>query len=110
MNPLPSLLKIPGGLPPNPQVDSLGYNPRCLRRDIKLQAANATTESEASNLIKKHNDIFSFQIAYQGDFAEGRMDVHTGSHYTIGGDAGSDFYNFPADPAFVPHHGIIDCV
>jgi len=36
--------------------------------------------------------------------------VHTGGHYTIGGDAGSDFYNSPADPAFYPHHGMIDRV
>jgi len=24
--------------------------------------------------------------------------VHTAGHYTIGGDAGSDFFNSPADP------------
>jgi tyrosinase len=28
----------------------------------------------------------------------------------MGGDAGSDFYNSPADPAFFPHHGMIDRV
>lgn len=32
------------------------------------------------------------------------MGVHTGGHYTVGGDAGSDFFNSPADPAFYPHH------
>lgn len=98
------MLQIPGGLPKNPQADGLGYNPRCLRRDISLQAANATSDYEVSSLIKNHNDIASFQRVYQGEFAEGRMGVHTGGHYTIGGDAGSDFYNSPADPAFFPHH------
>jgi tyrosinase len=24
--------------------------------------------------------------------------VHTAGHYTIGGDAGSDFFNSPSDP------------
>ena len=104
------MLKIPGGLPPNPQSDGLGYNPRCLRRDINTQASAATSDFEVSSLIKNHADIASFQRIYQGEFAEGRMGVHTGGHYTIGGDAGSDFYNSPADPAFFPHHGMIDRV
>lgn len=98
------MLQIPGGLPKNPQADGLGYNPRCLSRDISLQAANATSDYEVVSLIKNHTDIATFQSVYQGEFAEGRMGVHTGGHYTIGGDAGSDFYNSPADPAFFPHH------
>ena len=110
MGPLQSMLKIPGGLPSNPSPDGLGYNPRCLRRDMSLQSANATTDAEVSSLIKNHHDIATFQRIYQGEFAKGRMGVHTGGHYTIGGDAGSDFYNSPADPAFFPHHGMIDRV
>ncbi|KAF1834931.1 Di-copper centre-containing protein [Decorospora gaudefroyi] len=113
MGPLQFMLKIPEGLPqvpPNPQADGLGYNPRCLRRDMSQQAADATTDFEVSSLIKNFNDIATFQTVYQGEFAEGRMGVHTGGHYTIGGDAGSDFFNSPADPAFFPHHGMIDRV
>jgi tyrosinase len=110
MGPLNTMLKIPGGLPPNPQPDGLGYNPRCLRRDINTQASAATSDYAVSSLIKNHNDVGSFQRIYQGEFAEGRMGVHTGGHYTIGGDAGSDFYNSPADPAFFPHHAMIDRV
>jgi tyrosinase len=49
-------------------------------------------------------------MVYQGEFEKNFMGVHTGGHYTIGGDAGSDFYNSPADPAFFPHHGMIDRV
>ncbi|KAF2621922.1 Di-copper centre-containing protein [Macroventuria anomochaeta] len=110
MGPLQTMLQIPGGLPKNPQADGLGYNPRCLRRDISLQAANATSDSEVVRLIKNYKDIASFQAEYQGEFAAGRMGVHTGGHYTVGGDAGSDFYNSPADPAFYPHHAMIDRV
>jgi len=98
------MLQIPGGLPKNPQADGLGYNPRCLRRDISLQAANATSDYEVVNLIKNNKDIATFQAVYQGEFAKGSMGVHTGGHYTMGGDAGSDFFNSPADPAFYPHH------
>ena len=110
MGPIQTMLQIPGGLPKNPRADGLGYNPRCLRRDISLQAANATSDYEVTSLIKNYKDIASFQSEYQGAFAQGRMGVHTGGHYTMGGDAGSDFYNSPADPAFFPHHAMIDRV
>jgi tyrosinase len=110
MGPVASLLQIPGGLPPNPQADGLGYNPRCLRRDINKQAANATTDFEVASLIKNHDDIDTFQTVYQGEFDKGRMGVHGGGHFTISGDAGSDFYNSPADPTFFPHHSMIDRV
>ncbi|CBX97525.1 hypothetical protein IAQ61_007066 [Plenodomus lingam] len=110
LGPLLSLLKIPDGLPPNPQADGLGYNPRCLRRDISTQASNETSDKAVAALIKNNPNIADFQRVYQGEFALGRMGVHTGGHYTIGGDAGSDFFNSPADPAFWPHHGMIDRV
>jgi tyrosinase len=131
MGPVQSILKIPGGLPPNPQPDGLGYNPRCMRRDISLQASNATNDFEVSSLIKNHNDIASFQNVFQGLFEQGKhssvqtacetytdfctkipglLGVHGGGHFTIGGDAGSDFYNSPADPAFFPHHATVDRV
>lgn len=73
------MLQLPGGgLPKNPQPNGLGYNPRCLSRDISLQAANATTDAEVVRLLKNYTDIATFQREYQGAFAEGRMGVHTG--------------------------------
>ncbi|KAH7088058.1 hypothetical protein FB567DRAFT_494149 [Paraphoma chrysanthemicola] len=110
MGPLQTILKVPGGLPPNPQVNGLGHNPRCLSRDINIQASNETRDEAVSALIKDHSDIASFSNIYQGDFANGKMGVHAGGHYTIGGDAAGDFFNSPADPAFFSHHGMIDRV
>ncbi|KAJ4398429.1 hypothetical protein N0V91_010200 [Didymella pomorum] len=110
LGPLQPMFQIPGGLPPNPSSDVLGYNPRCLRRDISLQAAAATSDAKVIRIIKYYTDIASFQAECQGAFAGGRMGVHTGGHYTIGGDSGSDFYTSPADPSFSPHHGMIDRV
>ena len=98
------------GITPNPQPDGLGYNPRCLRRDINKQAANYTNDFEVSSLIKNYNDIATFQTVYQGLFDQGILGVHSGGHYQVGGDAGSDFYNSPAEPTFFPHHGMIDRV
>jgi tyrosinase len=34
--------------------------------------------------------------------------VHTGGHFTIGGDPGGDLFVSPGDPAFFLHHAMID--
>lgn len=104
------MLKGPTVPPPNPRADGLGYNPRCLIRDISIQSSMEASDEKIVSLIKNHDNILDFQRVYQGEFAEGRMGVHTGGHYQIGGDAGSDFFNSPADPAFFPHHAMIDRV
>ena len=36
----------------------------------------------------------------QGDFPNKYIGVHSAVHYTIGGDAGTDFFNSPSDPYF----------
>ncbi|KAH7092283.1 hypothetical protein FB567DRAFT_576707 [Paraphoma chrysanthemicola] len=95
---------------PNPQADGLGYNPRCLSRDISLQSANETRDDVVAALITNQKDIDSFQTVFGGEFAKGKMGPHVGGHNTIGGDAGSDFINSPADPAFFPHHAMVDRV
>ncbi|RAR08504.1 Di-copper centre-containing protein [Stemphylium lycopersici] len=43
-----------------------------------------------------------------GNFPTGYLGVHSAGHYTVGGDAGSDFFNSPSDPAFYFHHAMID--
>ncbi|KAH9214621.1 hypothetical protein DL95DRAFT_435895 [Leptodontidium sp. 2 PMI_412] len=100
------------GVPPNPQFDGLGYNPRCLRRDINPHAAAVTATNYTYKLITEplNADIYWFQTVMQGQFADGKWGVHTGGHFTIGGDPGGDFFTSPNDPAFFLHHGMIDRV
>jgi tyrosinase len=86
------------GVKPNPQADGLGYNPRCLSRDVNAHAAYGSRDSEIMALITKHDNVLDFQNNMQGDFPNGFIGVHTAGHYTIGGDAGSDFFNSPSDP------------
>jgi hypothetical protein len=43
-------------------------------------------------------DTPSFQNRMQGNFTSGYLGMHSARHYTIGGDAGSDFFNSPSDP------------
>jgi tyrosinase len=105
LGPVQSLSKL---VKPNPQSDGLGYNPRCIRRDINTYASAQTTDAHITDLILNYTTISSFQDRMQsaGPF----LGVHLGGHYTIGGDAGSDFFNSPSDPTFWFHHAMIDRV
>lgn len=97
---------------PNPQADGLGYNPRCLRRDLSVQCAQATNDANITTLITEKKDIASFQDWMQGPFTYGLSDygVHAGGHYIISGDPGGDFFTSPGDPWFFLHHAQIDRV
>ncbi|KAK0704646.1 hypothetical protein B0H67DRAFT_557408 [Lasiosphaeris hirsuta] len=91
-------------------VDTLfKYNPRCLRRDINVWvSSNWTTDHDSKKLITQNADIVSFQNAMQGDFPNGVYGVHSGGHYTLGGDPGADFFSSTGDPAFFLHHAQVD--
>jgi len=81
---------------PNPQPDGLGYNPRCLRRDIGTYAASiASTDQNSTDLIANNNDVLSFQNTMQGDFGSGLLGVHTAGHFWVGGDPGGDIFASP---------------
>ncbi|KAF2822486.1 Di-copper centre-containing protein [Ophiobolus disseminans] len=105
----PLLTMLPG-VKPNPQEDGLGYNPRCISRDLSKEAAYETRDEMVTSLITGYNDMLSFQNRMQGDFPNKFFGVHTAGHFTIGGDAGTDFFNSPSDPGFFFHHGMIDRV
>jgi len=95
---------------PNPSpFTGLGYNPRCLRRDINPAASRGwTKDSDVVSLITTSTSILSFQNRLQGDFPSGFLGIHTAGHFTIGGDPGGDLFASPGDPAFFLHHAMID--
>jgi tyrosinase len=68
------------------------YNPRCIRRDIsQYVSSHSTNESQVYNLIVGNDDIYGFQMVMEGQyqlFSQGILGVHTGGHFTIGGDPG----------------------
>lgn len=78
------------GTPVNPQPDGFGYNPRCLRRDVNVHSAAVTKTNYTYDLITNpgNADIYWFENVMQGLFSIGEWGVHTGGHFTIGGDPG----------------------
>ncbi|KAF4181424.1 hypothetical protein CNMCM7927_000660 [Aspergillus lentulus] len=101
-------LKVPGIVAQN--GTGMNYNPRCLRRDISKDAASWTTTKHVVDLIDGQDNIFDFQNRMQGDYPNGYLGIHSGGHYTVGGDPGGDFFVSPGDPAFYLHHAAIDRV
>jgi tyrosinase len=72
------------GVPPNPDLNGLGYNPRCLRRDINPHVSVVTADNYTASLItkKQNKDIYWFQTDMQGKFDLGEWGVHTGGHFS----------------------------
>ncbi|KAI1070988.1 hypothetical protein NW752_002556 [Fusarium irregulare] len=103
--------------PPSPGMDGmpsfkepLGYNPRCLRRDISqypidqwmtLPNLYNVTVGEASQSLEL------MQVEFQGRFADKFLGIHAAGHFVMGGDS-SDFYSSPNEPIFFLHHAMVD--
>jgi len=76
-------------VPPNPQPNGLGHNPRCLRRDINKHAAAVTTAQHSYELITESSTIDAFHNRLMCMGAQKDWGVHIGGHYTISGDPGA---------------------
>lgn len=86
LGPVWSSLKVPGVEPQN--GSGLNYNPRCLRRDINVAAAEWTRTKIVMDLFSEP-DIWGFETLMQGMVATpGYLGVHSGGHFTVGGDPG----------------------
>jgi len=104
--------------PPNPNSDlssplyALGYNPRCIKRDVSSWVSSQSTNDAEVTKVLKSPDIKTFWLDIQGGvpsrLEEKILGVHTGGHFTINGDPGSDFMTSPGDPYFYFHHAQVD--
>ncbi|KAK3215191.1 hypothetical protein GRF29_19g2528404 [Pseudopithomyces chartarum] len=91
----------------------LGYNPRCLTRDINSFTGEGWLKDDDIVSLLKSETYQSFWENLQGgappnNFANNFMGVHTAGHFIIGGDPAGDFTSSPGDPFFFFHHASID--
>lgn len=63
------------------------HNPRCLKRDISSYWASFSTVKYSYPLITQSDNIGTFQ-----DTLQSFQNVHSGGHFTIGGDPGGVSY------------------
>jgi tyrosinase len=92
---------------------ALGYNPRCLTRDINSFTGEGWLKDDDIVSLLKQPDYQSFWETFQGgpppnNFMNNFMGVHTAGHFIIGGDPGGDFMTSPGDPYFFFHHSSVD--
>ncbi|WYZ44850.1 hypothetical protein EsH8_VIII_000166 [Colletotrichum jinshuiense] len=106
--------------PVNPGMDGmvanpngkLGYNPRCLSRDLNAYTATKwfTNENMVNITVgKASQNVELFQNELQGRFADGFLGMHAAGHFSVNGEA-SDLYSSPVDPTFFLHHAMVDRV
>ncbi|KAL8730721.1 MAG: hypothetical protein Q9181_004572, partial [Wetmoreana brouardii] len=89
---------------PNAHGNGLGYNPRCIKRDIStVWAANTRPTYVLYQLTACGDDFGCF-----GAVTEALNGTHTGGHYTFGGDPGFDPYASAGDPMLFLHHAQVD--
>lgn len=96
-------------VPPNRLSNGLGYNPRCIRRDISSTAAKKYLNDEhVAYVLRSSKNISAFQTTLQGNFPAGYLGIHTAGHFSVGGDPGGDLFASTSDPYFFLHHAAID--
>lgn len=95
--------------------DPLRHNPRCLKRDLNDDICTKWASlRRTTDLILFASSMDVFQSGSQGEGVKGTggkdfsMGVHTGGHYAISGDPGSDFHFSALEPGFYLHHGNMD--
>lgn len=94
-------------LPLNPRKDGLGYNPRCLKRELSsFVSKQSVTDHLAVDLITQQQNITGFQNTLESGVNP--MGVHTGGHVLVGASPGQNLYVSPGDPHFWLHHAYID--
>ena len=108
-----STMKV--NLGPVEAKNPLAYNPRCFKRDLNDDICNKWTSlRNTTDVLLYTSTVAVFQSAIQGEGVRGDggktfgSGVHTGGHYAISGDPGSDFHFSALEPGFYLHHGNID--
>ena len=80
----------------------LGYNPRCLVRDLSPVWSSQLKPTDVIRVLSSFTDLGSFDTAF-----EALDGVHAGGHFTMGG-LGGDAFSSSGDPAFYLHHAQVD--
>ena len=80
----------------------LGYNPRCLVRDLSPVWSSQLKPTDVVRVLSSFTDLDSFDTAF-----EALNGVHAGGHFTMVG-LGGDAFSSSGDPAFYLHHARVD--
>jgi len=88
--------------PPQGPDGGLGYNPRCMDRDLSNHFTRNLNPVNVTNLLHCQD----YQCFAQTMDA-GAHGLHSSGHYGVGGMQADSFVS-PSDPVFYAHHGQLD--
>lgn len=94
----------PVGMPPAGPDNGLGYNPRCLTRDLNKEFSNIARPTNVTKLFEGTPDVGTFLSVMDPPTFPG---VHGAGHFSLGGIE-LDLWASPSDPVFFLHHANID--
>lgn len=98
----------PVGYEPKGPDGGLGYNPRCLTRDLSPQFAKGTRPTAVTSLLDGCADVAC--VNTDMDIPNGVPGgVHASGHWQVGLNA-LDVFASPSDPIFWLHHAQVDRV
>ncbi|KAK4142681.1 uncharacterized protein C8A04DRAFT_38068 [Dichotomopilus funicola] len=98
----------PVGYEPRGPEGGLGYNPRCLTRDLSPEFGYGTRPSAVTELVDGCEDVECFSVGM--DAPRGVPGgIHGSGHWQVGLNA-LDVYASPSDPVFWLHHAHVDRV
>lgn len=94
----------PVAVAPRGPGGGLGYDPRCLVRDLSPRYSALARPTDVLAAVATCQDIGCFDAQLE------KLDgVHAGGHFSMGG-LGVDAYSSAGDPAFWLHHAQVDRV
>lgn len=98
----------PVGYEPMGPDGGMGYNPRCLTRDLSPGFSHGTRPSAVVNLVEGCKDLgcFVHEMDAPGGVPGG---LHASGHWQVGLGA-TDVFASPSDPVFWLHHAQVDRV
>ncbi|KAK4177784.1 Grixazone synthase [Triangularia setosa] len=95
----------PIGYSPQGPDGGLGYNPRCLTRDLSPQLSQDSLRPRNVSFLLESDSYAAFN--FNLDRAPGGNGVHGAGHFLIG-TVQLDTYASPSDPMFYLHHSNLD--
>ena len=95
----------PVGLIPKGPDGGLGYNPRCVTRDINLNFSNLTKPVHFVKQVGSGDSLETFD----GNLEDPQTGLHPIGHFVMGG-LEMDAWASLGDPAFYLHHAAVDWV
>lgn len=89
--------------------DAFAYNPICLQRDLNAYVSQTYTNTAQLSAAAHADNATHFDLLINGVIGSGSLGIHSGAHFSVGGQMNS-IHVSAQDPVWYPLHTMIDKV